>query len=169
MRKEWFSKRFTDLWAGIVTIVAAILIYLTTLGTKTFALSQIRPEFVPRLVCVAMLVLGVGIIIKWALIGRKAAEPIEEDAEAAPKTLVQKITPSCTFLLIFLYIFIMPRIGFTISTTLYLTCQITLLSTDFGWKSWLRSLIVAIIAAVLIFLAFAKGFTLALPINGWGF
>ncbi len=166
--KKAFSKRYLDLWCGLITMLAAVLFYLSTLNTKTFSVSQIKPEMIPRITMIAMFILGVGIIIKWFIVTRRT--PVtEEQEEKQPGSFVQRITAPVTFILIFLYIFSLKIIGFTTATTLYLTCQITLLSTNLGWKSWLRSLAVGVIMAVLIFLAFAKGFSLALPVNGLGF
>ena len=69
----------------------------------------------------------------------------------------------CTLVLIFLYILLMPRIGFTIDTFFFLTLQITLLSTDLSVKSWLKSALIALIAALAIFIIFGCAFGLAVP------
>ena len=77
--------------------------------------------------------------------------------------LFQKITMPCTIVLIFLYILLMPKIGFTIATFCFLTLQITLLSTDLSAKSWLKSLLIALIAALVIYIIFGCAFGLAVP------
>jgi hypothetical protein len=77
--------------------------------------------------------------------------------------LFQKITMPCTIALIFLYILLMPKIGFTIATFFFLTLQITLLSTDLSSKSWLKSLLIALIAALVIYIIFGCAFGLAVP------
>ena len=69
----------------------------------------------------------------------------------------------CTIVLIFLYILLMPKIGFTIATFCFLTLQITLLSTDLSAKSWLKSLLIALIAALVIYIIFGCAFGLAVP------
>ncbi len=68
-----------------------------------------------------------------------------------------------TLAFIFCYIFAMPRVGFTISTFFFLTLQITLLSTDFSAKSWMKSLVISLIASVGIYLIFGCAFGLAVP------
>ena len=69
--------------------------------------------------------------------------------------LFQRITMPITLVLVAAYIFIMSEVGFTISTFIFLTLQITLLSTDFSAKSWLKSLLIALVASVSIYLIFA--------------
>ena len=68
-----------------------------------------------------------------------------------------------TLVLVAAYIFIMSEVGFTISTFIFLTLQITLLSTDFSAKSWLKSLLIALVASVSIYLIFGCAFSLAVP------
>ena len=84
-------------------------------------------------------------------------------AQVKKRYLFQKITMPCTIALIFLYILVMPEIGFTISTFCFLTLQITLLSTDLSPKSWLKSLIIALIASLGIYVIFGCAFGLAVP------
>ena len=79
------------------------------------------------------------------------------------RRLFQKITLPCTLVLIFLYILLMPKIGFTIATFFFLTLQITLLSTDISAKSWLKSLLIALVASVGIYVIFGCAFGLAVP------
>ena len=68
-----------------------------------------------------------------------------------------------TLLLILLYLIAMPRIGFTISTFCFLTLQITLLSADLSAKSWLKNLLIALIATLVIYIIFGCAFGLAVP------
>ena len=57
----------------------------------------------------------------------------------------------------------MPEIGFVISTIIFLTFQITLLSTDLSFNSWVKNLIIALIAAIAIYIIFGCAFGLAVP------
>ena len=112
------------------------------------------------------------------------AEETEQAAEAASEAqpeeaadgkkarflaFLHKTTPYLTFGLIFLYLLIMPYLGFTISTVLYLFAQITLLSNKRGWKNLLFYFGLSVVIGVIVFFAFAKGFNLSLPVNHWRF
>ena len=172
------KKNFTDLISGIVVMALAAFFYWTTIGTKSFMKAgkgRLAPDTVPKVVAIGMFVLGIVIIIKW-LINMKQGKikPVEKEDDSEntegmteeqikTRRFFQKITLPCTILLIFLYILLMPEIGFTISTFCFLTLQITLLSTDISWKSWLKSLLIALVASVAIFIIFGCAFGLAVP------
>ena len=172
------KKNFTDLISGIVVMALAAFFYWTTIGTKSFMKAgkgRLAPDTVPKVVAIAMFVLGVIIIVKW-LINTKQGKiaPAEKEDDSANtegmkeeqiknRRLFQKITLPCTLVLIFLYILLMPEIGFTIATFFFLTLQITLLSTDLSVKSWLKSLLIALVASVGIYIIFGCAFGLAVP------
>lgn len=172
------KKNFTDLISGIVVMALASFFYWTTIGTKSFMKAgkgRLAPDTVPKVVAIAMFVLGVIIIVKW-LINTKQGKiaPAEKEDDSANtegmteeqiknRRLFQKITLPCTLVLIFLYILLMPKIGFTIATFFFLTLQITLLSTDLSVKSWLKSLLIALVASVGIYVIFGCAFGLAVP------
>ena len=172
------KKNYTDLFAGIVVMVLAAFFYWTTLGTKSFMKAgkgRLTPDAIPKAVAIAMLVLGVVIIVKWIINTRQGkVKPIEAaddsddcigmtEEQIKNRHLFQKITMPCTIVLIFLYILLMPKIGFTIATFCFLTLQITLLSTDLSAKSWLKSLLIAHTAATEIYTIFGCAFGLAVP------
>ena len=172
------KKNFTDLISGIVVMALASFFYWTTIGTKSFMKAgkgRLAPDTVPKVVAIAMFVLGVIIIVKW-LINTKQGKiaPAEKEDDSANtegmteeqiknRRLFQKITLPCTLVLIFLYILLMPKIGFTIATFFFLTLQITLLSTDISAKSWLKSLLIALVASIGIYIIFGCAFGLAVP------
>ena len=96
-------------------------------------------------------------------LNRKAPSVGMTEEQVRNRHLFQKITMPCTLVLIFLYILLMPRIGFTIDTFFFLTLQITLLSTVLSVKSWLKSALIALIASLAIFIIFGCAFGLAVP------
>ena len=176
MQKQ--KKNFQDLIAGLVVMVLACFFYWTTIGTKSFMKAgkgRLAPDAIPKAVAIAMFVLGVIIIVKWLINSKQGkvnpleAEDDSEDcvgmteAQIKNRHLFQKITMPCTVALIFLYILLMPKIGFTISTFCFLTLQITLLSADLSAKSWLKSLLIALIASLVIYIIFGCAFGLAVP------
>lgn len=169
------KRDFRDLYAGLVTMATAAFLFFSTFGTKSFTTGSIKADTIPKIVAVVMFVLGVLTIVKWLRekpvkeVEAKAPEADESAAEETVKERFKKITTPVTLALIFLYILIMDKVGFVISTFLYLTAQITLLSTDLSKKSFLKSALIAVIASVLIFLIFGKAFKLALPVNNFGF
>lgn len=172
------KKNYTDLFSGIVVMAMAAFFYWTTIGTKAgfnTGKGSTKPDTIPKIIAIAMFVLGIIIIVKYFIDSKKGKiAPVEvaddtpnqegmTEAQIKNRLLFQKITMPCTLVLIFLYILLMPEVGFTISTFLYLTLQITLLSTDLSAKSWISSLIIALVASLVIYIVFGCAFGLAVP------
>lgn len=172
------KKNFTDLISGIVIMALAAFFFWTTFGTKSFlgtGRGRTAPDTIPKIVAVAMFVIGAAIVVRWFIQARRGKlEPVAKEDDSADcegmteeqiktRHLLQKITMPVTIVLIFCYIFLMPRIGFTISTFFFLTLQITLLSIDFSAKSWIKNILIALVASVGIYLIFGCAFALAVP------
>lgn len=172
------KKNFTDLISGIVIMALAAFFYWMTFGIKSFlgtGRGRTAPDLIPKIVAVAMFVIGAIIVVQWLVrVKRGKVEPVVVQRETEESTglnaqqlanrrLFQQITMPVTLVLIFCYIFAMSRIGFTLSTFAFLTFQITLLSTDLSASSWLKSLAIALIASVGIYLIFGCAFSLAVP------
>ena len=172
------KKNFKDLIAGLVVMIIAAFFYWTTLGTTSFmkmGRGRLAPDAVPKAIAGLMFALGIIIIIKWFIAFKRGTLPpieIEDDSadcegmtenEIKLRHLFQKITMPLTILTVCIYIYIMPEIGFVISTVLFLTFQITLLSTDLSLGSWVKNLIIAVVAALAIYIIFGCAFGLAVP------
>jgi len=161
--------RYKDLVAGLIVILFAGLIYISTFGMKSLVHIQIEPTTIPRLTALVLFLIGVGIMIKWLWMRHKGVLPLDEERkEDKPGTII-RFTPLITFILIFIYILLLKRIGFTLSTILFLTAEITLLSANFTRKNILKNLAISVAAAVVIFLIFYVGFQRAIPVGPWGF
>lgn len=174
-----FKPENSGLVSGIFTVIISLVAFGATFSHSASSLkSIIGPVTIPRLVAGVIFVLGLAQIVRHYIQKKKA--PAAEETPAAQEAEVEEepidrmqvyrvITPWVSFILIALYIFLMRKIGFVLSSTFYLTLQIPLLSVDLSWKSFLKAFIIGIIASVVIFLIFATGFGLHLPTNGWGF
>lgn len=176
--RENKKRNYMDLISGIVIMVLAAFFFYTTFGTKSFlgtGRGRTAPDTIPKIVAIAMFVLGAIIAGKWvrqAIRGTLPPRSVTDDTadcegmteqQIRKRHLFQKATMPLTLLFIFCYIFAMPRVGFTISTFFFLTLQITLLSTDLSGKNWCKSLLIALIAAVGIYIIFGCAFNLAVP------
>lgn len=151
-------------------VAAWIFIFTRNLSSGTNNL--IKPEFIPRVVAIGLILLGIGMFIQ-ALRMKVSEEEKKALAEkkAARKELplIERLIPLLTLALIFLFLLLLRKLGFTVCATLYLTLQMTLLSGDFSLKSWLKYFAVALISSVAILLIFRYGFKLKLPVNAWKF
>lgn len=158
--------------SSAVVWAVAVWIFIFTRNLSTGTNDLIKPDFIPRVVAIGLIILGAGMFIQALRTTtgeeeRKAAE--EKKAAERELPLIERLTPLLTLVLIFLFLLLLRKMGFTICATLYLTLQMTLLSGDFSWKSWLKYFIVAAVVSVAILFIFRYGFKLKLPVNAWKF
>ena len=186
MKKIQFSvkikEEYSDLCSGIFALlVAAVTFFMTLSHTTTFSNSIIGPVAIPRAISIIIFIMGIGLIVNWALKRQKISKnskPIvsseesvqsQTDTEERKLSIFREITAPVSFLLLALYIFAMKHLGFTLASCLYLTLQIPLLSADVKPKSFLKAFLIGIVALIIIFVLFSKVFQLRLPTGAWGF
>ena len=166
------TERLKGFISAAVAWAAALWIFIFTRNLSSGTNDLIKPEFVPRVIALGLIILGIGMFIQALKTNvteeeRKALE--EKKAERRATPLVQRLTPLLTLVLIFLFLFFLKKIGFTVCATVYLTLQMTLLSGDFSLKSWLKYFVIALVVSVAILFIFRYGFKLKLPVNAWKF
>lgn len=166
------TERLKGFISAAVAWAVALWIFIFTHNLSSGTNDLIKPEFVPRVIALGLIILGIGMFIqalktKVTEEERKALE--EKKAERRATPLVERLTPLLTLVLIFLFLFFLKKIGFTVCATVYLTLQMTLLSGDFSLKSWLKYFVIALVVSVAILFIFRYGFKLKLPVNAWKF
>lgn len=172
-REEWnLTEKMKGFLSSAVAWAAAAWIFLFTRNLSSGTNDLIKPAFVPRVVAVGLVLLGIGLFIQALRINvsdeeKKALEEKKTERKEIP--LIERLTPFLTLVLIFLFLFFLKKVGFTVCATVYLTLQMTLLSGNFSWKSWLKYFVIALVASVAILFIFRYGFKLKLPVNQWKF
>ena len=166
------TERLKGFISAAVAWAVALWIFIFTRNLSSGTNDLIKPEFVPRVIALGLIILGIDMFIqalktKVTEEERKALE--EKKAERRATPLVERLTPLLTLVLIFLFLFFLKKIGFTVCATVYLTLQMTLLSGDFSLKSWLKYFVIALVVSVAILFIFRYGFKLKLPVNAWKF
>lgn len=166
------TERLKGFISAAVAWAVALWVFIFTRNLSSGTNDLIKPEFVPRVIAFGLIILGIGMFIqalktKVTEEERKALE--EKKAERRATPLVERLTPLLTLVLIFLFLFFLKKIGFTVCATVYLTLQMTLLSGDFSLKSWLKYFVIALVVSVAILFIFRYGFKLKLPVNAWKF
>ncbi len=168
----------SQLASGIFAIVIAGLAFAATFSHSSPTLASIiGPVTIPRTISALIFALGVLLLMRHFTAkkntspktGQAASSGEASDESVDKMQLLRVVTPWASFALIALYILLMHPIGFTLSSTVYLTLQIPLLSVDFSKKSFLKAFLIGLIASAVVFLIFAQGFGLRLPSNAWGF
>jgi hypothetical protein len=161
------KKKTIELASAVTVLIWSLWIFLNTLNMKSFSAAQIEPQTVPQLTSAVLFIFGLRLLLQWFIKNRGGFFNNESNTERAlPK--LQRHTPLLTFILIFIYIYTIKLIGFTFSTTIYLTLQITLLSADFKIRNFVKNAVIGLLVALLVFFIFNKGFSLVLPVSLFG-
>ncbi|MFB5663645.1 tripartite tricarboxylate transporter TctB family protein [Alteribacillus sp. HJP-4] len=177
-----------DLAATIALLIVSVVMYSATFTFGRLTVSQIGPDFAPRIVAIAMFVLSAVLLFQTLLDWKKAKKLMSgpsvpehektKEEKIAEEMLLEgtKVESSetraqrasryrnvlITTGLIALYIAVMPIIGFLISTIVYLFVQFCLLAQRKYWNIPIFA-ILAILTSVVIYYTFRLGFELRLP------
>ena len=164
MSKKLTFKRCRDLILGIILL--AVGIFYTVMaqqikqGNKliqrnvgTFAHARI----IPTLLGILLMVLAVILIIQGVLRLKK-----DDEDPGKKMSKVDMISIALTFAAMILYIIILPKLGFILSTILYLYGQITILAPK-NKRNYLLFAIVAVVFTIIAFIAFRIGLSQMLP------
>lgn len=164
-----------DIITGAVTIVLFLVYYSQTFSIRQTTLIKLTSTFIPRLCVVFGVLLGAIIVLKaivrWRDEKAEAAAAAAEGAvvkqSAEPKDHAKMIAAIISFVLLFLSILIMETVGFFYGGVFYLMGFFLLCSRHLK-RNWPLYVILAIVAPVLIYMAFAWGFHLRLPSGALG-
>lgn len=166
------TERTKGFLSSAVAWAVAAWIFIFTRNLSSGTNNLIKPEFIPRVVAIGLILLGIGLFIQALRIkvSEEEKKALEEKRAARKELpLIERLTPFLTLVLIFLFLLLVKSLGFTVCATIYLTLQMTLLSGDFSLKSWLKYFVIALVASVAILFIFRYGFKLKLPVNAWKF
>lgn len=138
-----------DLIASIIVMAMAGFFYYKTFSFPSLAMQETGPAFIPRIYCVALMLLGVILFIS-AL--RRAKDTSKKNHEATNRVLIM-------IGLMILYVFLIPNVGFYLTTL----CLVFL----FLWLSKIRKKVVLIAtpigAIVFVYLVFHVFLSVQLP------
>ena len=164
MPKKLTFKKCRDLILGIILLALGIgyTVMADQIKRGNKLVQRNVGEFahariIPTLLGILLIILAVILIIQGIMQFRK------EDNEPAKKmSKVDMISIVLTFAAMILYIIILPRLGFILSTMIYLFGQITILAPK-DKRNYLLFAIVAVVFTIIAFIAFRIGLTQMLP------
>lgn len=151
-------KKSKDFFAGLFFIVFAIIFFIYSFKIKAMAKTSIGPEFLPRIICILIALLGLAMTISSVVNGNKSAE---DKNEGEPKE--NKFMVLATFILLALYVFLLKEIGFIITSIFYLMIQITILIPDRSKKNLIITGVISTTIPIVTYFLFVNVFNLLLP------
>ena len=148
---------YKDLISSIIIIIISIFSLIFSFQVKESAISAVSGRLVPQIFSVILFLLGFILLVKslFKIKGDNEKVEVKEYTGNIKKVLA-------TLLSLALYAFLMPVLGFIISTTLYLIAQMIILGDKKDIKI-IKVIIISVISSVVINIIFVKGFLVMLP------
>lgn len=149
------SKQIREYLGSAMFLIFGVALMLGSRSITTFIENDVGPAFMPKLVGISIVVLS---LIKL-IINIKDKTDTKEDSKS--KEGIEK-GGIYTLVLVFAYFLVLNKLGFIISTAIYLFLQIQILS-KYDEHDIKTKLIISIVVPVVVFFLFTKGFQLMLP------
>jgi putative tricarboxylic transport membrane protein len=164
------ENKMVDIYSGLVLIAFSIAMFISSFSIEKLTVSKIGSDFSPRLVAVLVFVLSIILVFNAirSLKAQKAlSKSLDENSVSEKKVNLDKekanyVAVLLSICLIIVYLFLMPTIGFLITTALYLFCQFNLMALKEKRKP-IQLAVIAIITSVSIYFLFKNVFYLMLP------
>lgn len=173
---KWFKggfnliAKYDDVFSGFFLLAVSVVMYIATFSFEALTTTFVGPAFMPQIISVAIGIFSILIIVNGF---RKSRAEKQEEPIPDPVTEVHddKMTPGekdsykpvlMTLGLMVAYVFLIPIVGFLITTILYIFLQMMILSHKTTRKIWLFAL-VSIVSSVLIYYVFRNVFYVMLP------
>lgn len=165
-------KKYASVMMAGVFVLLGILMFVSSFGMKSLAHAQVGPEFVPRIIAVCMVALGVVHVISELRVvraGTGSAVPAEQgstqeqEREDGKKTFLKQHGFLFTLVLIFAYAALMKPVGFILTTVGYMLCQICILAHDLRPVKLAQYALLSTVVSVGIYLLFVYVFGMILP------
>jgi hypothetical protein len=153
-----------DSLSGLICLAISLAMLVMTLALPPASMVPIGPAFYPQIVLSVTALLSIALIVvdlRSARANAGAPKPVQSGPAPNYRLVI------ATFVLFGLYIALLPKLGFRISTALFvLALQVTL-----EWprtpKRWLLAIAVAIATSLVCYFIFENYLSVLLPRGTW--
>ena len=166
--------KYKDFLSALLVIVISLLLLIGSFGIKSIGLSQIGPEVFPRIISIIILIRGCFILVQ-AILNHRAMKSIHNGERIGKNELdlgIEHVLKNSDFypfvinvIVSILYILFLEKIGFLISSGLFIFIQSFVLSSNSKRK--IKNIIILLVGSLttsaVIYLIFLYGFKLWLP------
>ena len=146
-----------DGWAGLVVLVASLVLFLLTLGLKPSALVPVGPGFYPRIV-LGVTALFALLLISLDFLKKTPPQPLPAANYAAVVL---------HFAVFGVYVAALPGLGFRIATFLYVAAANALMAPPARGRDWLRAAALGLGTMLATYYVFEHYLSVLLPRGRW--
>lgn len=144
-----------DLAAGIFLLLMGVVMQIASWGIPRGAEMNIGADLMPKVISGLLVLFGLGVVIQGMVFAGA-------ERAAGQKRKGSGLAVLLSLVFLGVYIGLLSRVGFIIMTMLYLYAQTTLYAPK-EKRNHLLFAAVSVLATILVYLVFAKGFKLMLP------
>ena len=150
---------------GLVVLATSLFLFWATLGLERHPLVPVGPEFYPQLVLGVTAFFALLLVVSDLIAHRRArvATPPAGSTARANYTLVV-----IAFAIFAIYVIALPYLGFRVATFAFLLAMPLALQPARGVRRrWIVVFVVALVATIVIYLAFESYLQVLLPRGRW--
>ncbi|MFD1065653.1 tripartite tricarboxylate transporter TctB family protein [Oceanobacillus locisalsi] len=164
------ERNYGDLITGSILLVLSITMFMGSLNMEALTDDVVGPDFMPKIVSILIAIMSIFVIISGFISKGKSETdeetPVMKDEEETDnkKGYFYLIL---TVILLFVYLFLIPILGFLITTAAYLIIQMLLFS-KWTTRNLLLYGVISIITSSIIYFVFRNVFYVMLPAGIFG-
>ena len=156
------DKKYKDVIVGIVLAALSVIYLLLSFQIKLTNIDRVvGSRMFPQICGTIILLLSVSLIVGGIQRAKKTESEKSGERKSYTRTILVLGSYAC-------YIFLMDKIGFAVSSVIYLFSQMAVMGKwPAGRKSLLLYLLIAVAVSAAIYVLFNHVFMLILPKAGW--
>ena len=154
-----------DTITGLVVFAASLFLFWATLGLERHPLVPVGPEFYPQLVLGTTGFLALLLVVSDVIARRRAGVTTAPTVSTVPANYM---LVAVAFAIFAIYVIALPYLGFRVATFAFLLALPLALERPRGVRRrWIVVFTVALVATVVIYLAFDSYLQVLLPRGRW--
>lgn len=168
MKESTFFHRYKEIILGLLMLALAgfYLHHATLIRIRSTVNVSVSAKLIPEILGVLVIILGVSQLvtgIKYLLeVKRQDRESGTPFSFISRLELRDAVPVILTFIIILGYVLVFEQLGFVVSSTLCMFCQMLIL-TPKGKMRPVLFFVISLVSAFVIYVAFRKGLSLSLP------
>ena len=152
-----YLKKYGDLATGIVFLVIAVVFYVLAGQLPPSLLGGVGSDFVPKILAV-----GTGILSVLQIISGVKTMKKDFSGEAADEDRPEYIRVLATVAAFGIYVTVMEKVGFLISSIVYLFAQMVILAPK-EKRNFLLLAVIAVVFNIVVYFIFRNALNVMLP------
>ena len=152
-----------DCLSGLLAIVFSVVFFVETFNIKSLGYSVIGASFFPKLFCILMFCIGLVLFISNIKETVVYIKSINFNKDELKKRFLKSKRLILSMLFVIVYLYTIDKIGFVVSSSVYLFLQIVLLTPEISKKKVLVFFIISVSISVVVFAIFTFLLKISLP------